>query len=185
MAFLIRQMNLARRALGAVALMLGCILPGGAGAQSSMNNAEKELKVAFIYNFMLFTEWPSEVGNTLNICLTGQDPFGQALDLLGGRLVAGRSLVVHRKNGTDSFGQCQVLFISSSEIGSVQRVLESLGNTPTLTIADSPGAASQGVALNMRVLNNKVTFQANLQAVRSARLNLSSKLLRLATDVIQ
>ena len=32
---------------------------------------------------------------------------------------------------------------------------------------------------------NKITFEANLQAARAARINLSSKLLRLATEVIQ
>ena len=39
--------------------------------------------------------------------------------------------------------------------------------------------------LNMSVTQNKVTFEANLQAARAARLNLSSKLLRLATEVQQ
>jgi hypothetical protein len=55
----------------------------------------------------------------------------------------------------------------------------------TLTVADSPDAAQHGVALNMSVAKNKVSFEANLPAARDAGLNLSSKLLRLATQVIQ
>ena len=54
-----------------------------------------------------------------------------------------------------------------------------------LTVADVPGAATQGVALNMSVVKNKITFEANLTAARAANVKLSSKLLSLATDVLQ
>jgi len=54
-----------------------------------------------------------------------------------------------------------------------------------LTIADAPGAAKRGVALNMNVVNNKITFEANLTAARAANVKLSSKLLSLATEVFQ
>jgi hypothetical protein len=37
----------------------------------------------------------------------------------------------------------------------------------------------------MSVAQNKVAFEANLRAARGAGLNLSSKLLRLATEVIR
>jgi hypothetical protein len=57
--------------------------------------------------------------------------------------------------------------------------------SPVLTVADSPGAARQGVALNMAVERNRITFEANLLAARAAHLDLSSKLLRLATEVFQ
>lgn len=184
MAFLSRHTVLARRALGLVALCLGALAPGGTAAQALASNTETALKVAFIYNFTLFTEWPADVGNTLNLCVVGQDPFGPALDVLEGKMAAGRTLVLHRKAGSDSLNKCQVVFIAPSAMGHLPRLLEGLAGSPTLTIADSPGAVSHGVALNMNVVNNKVTFEANLQAVRGAQLNLSSKLLRLATGVV-
>jgi hypothetical protein len=184
MAFLRIRGWLPRQLLGALALLLGTFGSGGAMAQALSANSETALKVAFIYNFTLFTEWPAEVGSTLNLCVAGRDPFGQALDILQGKMAAGRTLVLHRKNVDDSLAKCQVVFIAPSAMSSLPRLLEGLADSPTLTIADSPGAVSRGVALNMNVVNNKVTFEANLQAVHGARLNLSSKLLRLATGVI-
>ena len=64
-------------------------------------------------------------------------------------------------------------------------MLEAVQGLPVLTVADSAGAARQGAALNMNVVLGRVTFEANLEAARNARLNLSSKLLRLATEVIR
>ncbi len=146
---------------------------------------EYRLKAAFIYNFMLFTEWPAATGNTLNLCVHGKDPFGAEIDGLQGKPVAVRSIAVLRKSAGESLKNCQVVFMASSMMGSLPSVLESLKGQPTLTVADSPGAMQKGVALNMSVVQGKVAFEANLLAARDAGLNLSSKLLRLATEVLQ
>jgi hypothetical protein len=145
---------------------------------------EYRIKAAFLYNFALFTEWPAEVGSTLNLCVTGADPFGAELDPLQGKSVGERTLAVLRKAAGAPLGDCQIVFVASTSMGTLPRVLESLRGRPVLTVTESVGAARQGAALNLAVEQNKVSFEANLQAARSAGLNLSSKLLRLATEVI-
>ncbi len=147
--------------------------------------SEYRLKAAFVYNFALFTEWPPEVGPTLNLCIHGQDPFGEELDELQGKAVGKRSIALQRKASVDSLKGCQLVFVSAQGMRSLARVLDELRERPVLTVADSPGAARQGAMLNLAVAQNKVTFEANLQAARAARLTLSSKLLRLATEVLQ
>lgn len=146
---------------------------------------EYRLKAAFLYNFALFTEWPAEVGTTLQLCAFGADPFGAELDGLQGKMVGARSLAVQRKTSLGGLKGCQIVFIAPAAAGQLPRVLDALEGQVVLTVADSPGAARQGVALNMAVNQNKVSFEANLRAARAAKVNLSSKLLRLATEVIQ
>lgn len=147
--------------------------------------AEYQIKAAFLYNFLAFTEWPAEVGSTINLCVYGPDPFGEHLDKMQGKSAGARSLAVKRVNSVDGLQSCQVVFITRPVIGNLRRVLDNLGDRPVLTVADSQDAALQGVALNMSVEQNKVTFEANLAAARTNRVNLSSKLLRLATKVFQ
>lgn len=146
---------------------------------------EYRLKAAFIYNFLVYAEWPAETGSTLNLCIHGKDPFGPEIDGLQGKVAAGRTIAVHRKAVGESLKNCQAVFIAPSLIDSLPRVLESLRGQPALTVADSPGTMHKGVALNMNVAQGRVTFEANLQAARGAGLGLSSKLLRLATEVQQ
>lgn len=147
--------------------------------------AEYQIKAAFLYNFLAFTEWPAEVGNTINLCVYGPDPFGEHLDKMQGKSVGARSLAVKRFNSVDGLQSCQAVFIARPVIGNLRRVLDNLGDRPVLTVADSQDAALQGVALNMGVEQNKVIFEANLAAARGNKVNLSSKLLRLATKVFQ
>ena len=146
---------------------------------------EYRLKAAFLYNFALFTEWPADTGGSLNLCVYGADPFGEALNALQDKPVGDRFLAVRRAPTDGSLADCQIVFIAPSAIAGLPHLLGELRGRVTLTVADSPDAARHGVALNMSVVQNKVSFEANLSAARGAGLNLSSKLLRLATQVIQ
>jgi hypothetical protein len=167
------------RALGVLAL-LWC-----AASTRAEEFPEYRLKAAFLFNFMVYTDWPAEVGSTLHLCIYGADPFGRDIDALQGKAVGSRAVAVLRRAEGESTGTCQIVFISSTAIDSLPRVLASVRDRAVLTVADSAGAARQGVVLNMSVQQGRVSFEANLHAARSGRLNLSSKLLRLATEVIQ
>lgn len=146
---------------------------------------EYRLKAAILYNFALFTEWPEEVGGTLGLCVVGRDPFGAEIGGLEGREVGRRRVTVHRRSIGEPLDGCQIVFLSRSAISELPRLLDVVRASPVLTVADTTGAGSQGVVLNMSVARDRVTFEANLRAARMAGLTLSSKLLRLATEVIQ
>ena len=168
------------RILACLLGLLCCVPPVWAD-----NLAEYRIKAAFLYNFVSFTEWPAGLGNSLNLCVYGPDPFGEDLDKLQGKSVAGRSLAVRRTNSVDALGSCQIVFITRPVIGNLPRVLDNLRGKPVLTVADTSGVAREGVALNMGTEQNKVIFEANLGAARDNGLILSSKLLRLAKEVYQ
>lgn len=172
-----------RRRLVGLALAFGCLV--GALHARSEELPEYRLKAAFLYNFAAFTEWPEELGPTLSICLFGPDSFASEIDSLAGKAAGSRKIEIHRKTSLEALKNCQVVFVAASTIGHMPRLLDALHGLPILVVADSPGAVQQGAMLNMNVVQGRVTFEANLAAARNARLNLSSKLLRLATEVIQ
>jgi hypothetical protein len=146
---------------------------------------EYRLKAAFLYNFAAFTEWPAEVGSPLKLCLFGADSFGAEIEPLSGKTVGSRTIEVQRKTSLDSLKHCHLVFVAASHIAQLPRVLEAVHGAPVLLVADSPGATRQGTALNMNIVQGRVSFEANLVAARGAQLKLSANLLRLATDVIR
>jgi hypothetical protein len=177
--------KLRARASAAVLLFSLSLLLGTPSPSRAEELPEYRLKAAFLYNFAVFTEWPSDLGNTLNLCIVGRDPFGKDIDELQGKAVGERSIAVLRKAASEPLKNCQMVFITESAIAGLPKMLEELRDRPVLTVADCTCPGGRSVALNMSVVQNKVAFEANLQAVRSARLTLSSKLLRLATKVRQ
>ena len=157
----------------------------GASASWSQELSEYKLKAAFLYNFAVFTDWPSYVTSPLNLCVYGKDPFDDDLDKLNGKKIGSRTIAVHRNVRLDQIKSCQVVFIPNNDVGRLSSVIDMLQGSPTLVVAESPGATQMGAALNMTMAQGRIVFEANLKAAQKAGLNLSSKMLRLAVEVIQ
>ncbi len=163
--------------------LLSCL--AAAAPAVAQDVPEYRLKAAFVYNFMVFTEWPDDTAPELTLCIVGRDPFGAEIDAVARKRVAHRAIAIQRLAVEASLSNCQVVFIARSAITQLERVLDKLADRHVLTVADTQGAMQRGVQLNMEVKDSKVTFEANLDAARRHHLQLSSKLLQLATEVKQ
>jgi hypothetical protein len=97
-----------------------------AGQALAQATPEYRAKAGFLYNFIAFTEWPAKVGNSLSVCVYGVDPFGDELNALQGKNVNGRSLAIRSVANPDQVKGCQVVFVASSAIDSLPRILDAL-----------------------------------------------------------
>jgi hypothetical protein len=171
-----------RRLIGA---LVGLCLAFACGARAAdAELAEYQVKAAYLYNFIAFTEWPAAMGGDLTLCVYGPDPFGGDIDSLQGKNVGGRTLAVTRVSTVELLDSCQIVFLSREVMSNLPRILDQLRGKTTLTIADSPGAVRDGVAINMRNEADRIAFEVNLVAVHAQGLNLSFQLLRLADEVL-
>lgn len=176
----LRAMSLPRLLAGLVA---ACgLIPGAALPQAA---PEYELKAAFIYNFALFVDWPIEVrkAGPFLLCVTGRDLFGPAFDSLEGKPVKSQKLAVRRIDGLQGLDDCHILYIAPAEELRLGRILEQIGVRPILTVSDAEGWSGRGVMINLERKQGRLTFDVNLDAVKRARLDMSSRLLRLAGSV--
>ena len=148
--------------------------------------AEYEVKAAFLYNFAKYITWPSSSDRKpLVIGLIGKDPFGRALDdAMRGQKAQDRPLIVRRFKNVEDITNCDLLFISSSEKGHLPRILAILGKSPVVTVADMDQFAENGGMINLRLQQDRVNFDVNVDAFSRAGLKAGSQLLRLARVVI-
>lgn len=153
---------------------------------SSANTLDEyQVKAAFIYNFIAFTQWPYEINQPLNFCIYGEDYFGQEIDHLQIKQINSQPIHVLRFSQLEKVKVCQILFVSKSNISNLPSILAFIQGQSILTIADTPDAAIKGIMINMVLAQNRILFEINLQAVRNAKLDISSKLLQLAMKVYQ
>ena len=167
------------------ALYLGFCLPVSHSVAMADSMIEYQVKAAFIYNFIAFTHWPDSTSQTINLCIYGEDYFGQEIDKLQNRSVNNRQIKVTRIADFDQLKACQAIFFSKSVSSQLSSILNDLQNEPILTLADNPNATEQGIAINMSLVNEKIVFEINLTKVRASGLDISSKLLQLAVKVHQ
>lgn len=166
-------------------LMLVCI--DSARAQTQEPNAEYQLKAAFLYNFAKFVEWPAETFPTTStpftVCALGNDPFGTSLDAIAGKTVKDRTLIVKRIRSVTAVNGCHILYVSPNELPQATDLLRSLQKVPVLTVCDMDGCAETGLMLNMRMADNRVQLDMNLDAVQHTTLKVSSQLIKLTRIV--
>ena len=149
---------------------------------------EYRLKAAFLYNFAKFIEWPSDAFKSdkapILLCVFRNDPFGNALDeILQGKTINSREVLARRINELPDLRSCQLVFVSEREDKYLSEILNSLRGTSALVVGESDGFAERGGAIQFFLEDNKLRFAVNVDAVRKARLSISSKLLALARIV--
>jgi len=164
--------------------ILSFLLLSGARAQAQVSR-EYQLKAVFLFNFVQFTDWPTNAfagtNSPIVIGIVGPDPFGGTLEaILRGESVAGHPLIVQHFARPADIKTCHLLFITQPEIRHVDEILKAVKDKPILTVSDADTAATGPVMIRFVVENNKVHFRINAQAARAANINLSSKLLRVA-----
>jgi hypothetical protein len=150
---------------------------------------EYQLKAAYIYHFAQFVDWPSTAfakpDSPLVIGILGDNPFGGDLTrTVAGKVLNKHPLVVQEYHAVgDLTNACQVLFISSSEKRNLPEIFASLKDASTLTVGDVPHFTENGGMINFILEGDKIRFQINETNVKKARLNMSFKLLSLASEV--
>src|ERR1041384_7034866 len=88
----------------------------GRGWAEEPTQREYELKAAVLYHIIEYVEWPSEAlardSGTLQLGLIGDIPFAGAIELLNGKTVQGRKLIVKKVSSAEEAAECQALFRS-------------------------------------------------------------------------
>jgi hypothetical protein len=162
-----------------------CLLFGGLPAKAQVSR-EYQLKAVFLFNFVQFTEWPTNAfaddKSPIVIGIVGDiDPFGTVLEqTVRSETVNGHPLVVEHFPRPADIKTCHLLFIPQPETRQVGDILKAVHDKPVLTVADADNAATSEVMIRFLLVNNKIHFRINVEAARAADLTLSSKLLRVS-----
>lgn len=160
-------------------LLAALLLP--AASVRAIDGGEAALKVAFLYNFALYTEWPS-LGPAFEICVVGKAGLGEALDALARKEIAGRPIRIRRLDAGPVSAECNLLFVAA-ESERLGALLAPLAARPVLTVAENDAAPPARPMLRLALDQGRLSFDVNQTAARAAGLSFSAKLLRLARNV--
>jgi hypothetical protein len=151
-------------------------------------SAEYPVKLAFLYNFTKFVEWPAasfhNEGAPLAICIVGHDPFSADLETeLRARKVGDHPVAVKILKATDNLTGCHIVFVPITEKDRADKIVKDLQGSSALTVGECDGFAAMGGVINLVIEGNKLHFEVNPLAAERAGLKISSKMLTMAKIV--
>jgi YfiR/HmsC-like len=150
----------------------------------SEENTEYPVKLAFLYNFTKFVQWPldafRDASAPLVICIVGEDPFNADLEQEFRRRTSGsHPLNLKTSKPSDDLTTCHVAFVTAAENKRAAGIVARLKGASVLTVGESNGFADHGGVINFILEENKVHFEINVDVAKQTRLTISSKLLAL------
>jgi hypothetical protein len=158
-----------------------------APASRAQNVTEASLKSAFIYNIASFTAWPSEAFSAsggFTACVAGDSAVGAALEhAVKGRPLAGRTVTVVRLPKNAQAQTCHLLYVSDLSADQARQVVAAVQGTAVLSIVEIDGFAMPGSVARMFVERGKMRFEIDFGLAKQSGLQLSSRLLALASRV--
>jgi hypothetical protein len=170
------------RAAATLALLFLWNVPAG-----SQGVTAPVLKAAFLYNFANFTAWPAGAlapAQRLLLCVLGDNAVAGALkETISGQRVDGHELTVEIIKIGGPIRSCHLLYVSGLDDRQAAGLLDALKDASTFTVSDSHRFAELGGVSQLIRENDRMRFTMNVGAARRGRLQISSKLLSLATIV--
>lgn len=169
-----------RSSLGS-ALLLGLALSLTAGRAQAAS--EEELKLAYLYKFSQFTEWPNSHAGEVRFCLLGPNPFGDEIYKLEGRLLDG--VPVHVAFAPDALAarECPLVYLNPRDREELASWMHTLNAHPILTVSDYPAAHDENVIVALIAEPNHIAFDIDNTRARALGLNLGAAMLLLAREV--
>jgi hypothetical protein len=166
-------------------------MPRVSFAHDSQNALTHKIEALYLYNFLLFVEWPKTAAshsNTLKVAIYGDHHLYEALKPMKGRMIRGKELVVDfLTKSEDLDNSCQVLFVGDGEKPRVRELLKKVHGKPVLTISHMGGFVHLGGMVGFKnrtdLFENgkkQKRFIINLSAVRESHLKIRSRLLRIS-----
>lgn len=156
-----------------------------ASAASSRASAH-EVKASFVFNFIKFTAWPTDVlptGAPLDVCVFGDSPVAAPLEGFRGHAVDGHVVAVRRVVEYSDLQHCHLVFMGEVESQRAALALDAIERRPMLTVGDQSDFLQRGGMIGFVAEGDRLRFDVNQAAAKRAKVKISAHLLRLARQV--
>lgn len=138
---------------------------------------EYKIKAGYLFNFTKFITWQADDSLTFNICILGNDPFGELINPIEQRTAFDRPIKLFRINTISKELLCHITYVSANVN---YKLTDSKNN---LTVGEDAGFISQGGMIALVKKEDRIKLQINLKKLQQSGLKISAKLLEVSEIV--
>ena len=175
-----------RRVLAALLAVVPITAP--LAAASTHQAAEADVKAAYLFNFTRFVEWPegaSPGSDVFRLCVLADSRMTALIQqTMTGEAVNGRPSETAVPASVEEARRCHMLFVGRTEMGRAGPMLAALRDQPVLTVSDAARFADTGGMIQFVRVDEHVRFRVNVEAAKRSSITISSRLLRVAVDIV-
>jgi hypothetical protein len=147
----------------------------------AQRETDYKIHANIIYRFTKYIDWPvNKKAGDFIIGIVGDSPLFEDLkSVSANKMVGEQKIVVVRMVPSASFYNCQILFISDEESGSLKRIALVTAGAAILIISESDGLARKGSCINFVTVDERLKLEINKSNIEQRNLRIASELLAL------
>ena len=135
----------------------------------------------FVYKFTQYIEWPAGSNSgDFTIGVVGSSPIMAELEQIASSRKVGSQAIVVKKISANDAVKCQMVFVTESSNGQLSDILSKVKGKPILLVSETDGAGKKGAGINFIIVDDKMKFELNKNAITDQGLKVSGDLLKLA-----
>jgi len=162
--------------LSSLLLLAAWGVPGAAPSRP-----EDELKAAVLLSFLRYAEWPTPLppNGAIAIGVVGRAAFAATLrQSLEGKPVNDHTIkIVELKTAADA-QPCQVVYFAAERPSELTPASLAANAPHALSMGEAKGFLEAGGAVNLMLIDGRMSFEVSLDALDRSGVTISSKLLR-------
>jgi hypothetical protein len=145
----------------------------------------QHLTAAFLYRLAHFVEWPAaDSARPFVIGILDDDKVAAALErMVAAKAIDGRPFEVRRLTSPAEIVRCRIAFLAPADLCLLPHLLDRAMQAHVLTVSGMPDFARHGGVIDLVPDGCDLRFEINREAALCSGLQVSSKLLALATLV--
>jgi len=156
-------------------------------SRAAANDAERATKAKFLYQLTRYVTWPEAAHETPDapvvIGVVDDTLLADTLrSIVSGKKVRGRSVAIVAITGTED-PAVHLLFLPEAGRGSLRRRAHRHQEGTVLTVAEEFDFPELGGDVGIEFIDGRISFSINRRKVTRGDFSISSKLMRLASEV--
>lgn len=191
--YLLRSDATVTRAVHAGARTVGVLLLAGIvimfplaalAADETPESQADNIKAIFVYKITGYVTWPETDADTFTVAVLGKSSLLAPLqEIAAKRKVGDKPLIIKECAAVKDISGAQMLLIAPAMENYLEALLEKARSEKILTIANTPGFAEKGVAINLVVIENRVCIEINQHTLKQCEITLHAQLADMAKKV--
>jgi hypothetical protein len=126
-----------------------------------------------IYNLTKLLDWPDKTGNFTIKILGNTELVKELKEFTSDRKAGGRQDFDIQKADISNIGQCQMLFVGSSDCENIDQIIKSVGLSPILVITEKPDLTAKGAGISFVKIDGAWKFQYKEDIIKKSGIKVS------------
>lgn len=175
---------------GVAFVVIAPLALGSPAAAQTAVASDAQVKAAYLHKLPGFIEWPAEAfASPTSPILIGivdaEAVYEELRRQISGRTVQGRTVEIRHVDRASSPATLTVLYIGTKDPREARRLLDKVVGRPVLTVSSSSTILDTTAVLNLVEQDGRIRIEASLPAAAKNGLKLSSRLLGVASRVVE